>query len=118
MHNLSDSPSHADKAALENLAQRVEEASKTLKEYNTRLESELKERSEIQELLDAFVWQQKTKLKQAKKNLKEHQSKLEKVSSVKEELKSHLANLPDLSKLSMGQMKQLEPLPSVGDLFT
>lgn len=95
----------------------MEEASQVLNDYITRLDAELKERKEIQELLDVFIWQQKSLLKSAKKNLKDHQSKLESITSVKEELKSHLANLPDLSKLPMGRIKTLEPLPSVGDLF-
>ena len=48
----------------------MEEASKVLSEYNSRLEAELKERREIQELLDAFTWQQKELLRGAKKRLK------------------------------------------------
>ena len=116
-HIPTHSPPTTDKATLEELAEKVEEASKVLQEYITRLDAELQERNDIQELLDAFIWQQKSLLKTAKKNLKDHQSKLESISNVREELKSHLANLPDLSKLPMGQMKSLEPLPSVGDLF-
>ena len=122
-HTHTSPPTHhplthtTDKATLEELAEKVEEASKVLQEYITRLDAELQERNDIQELLDAFIWQQKSLLKTAKKNLKDHQSKLESISNVREELKSHLANLPDLSKLPMGQMKSLEPLPSVGDLF-
>jgi len=106
-----------DKSAVEELAGKVEEASKVLSEYNSRLEAELKERLEIQELLDAFTWQQKELLREAKKKLKEHQSKLERVTVVREELKSHLANLPDFSKLPMGSATSLAPLPTVGDLF-
>lgn len=49
--------------------------------------------------------------------LQEHQSKLERVTVVREELKSHLANLPDFSKLPMGSATSLAPLPTVGDLF-
>ncbi len=116
-HIPTHSPPTTDKATLEELAEKVEEASKVLQEYITRLDAELQERNDIQELLDAFIWQQKSLLKTAKKNLKDHQSKLESISNVREELKSHLANLPDLSKLPMGKMKSLEPLPSVGDLF-
>lgn len=112
-HNFS-----SDKAAAEALAEKVEEASKVLAEYNKCLDSEIKERQELQELLAAFIWQQKKLLKEAKKNLKDFQSKQEKVTAVKEELKSHLANLPDLSKLPMGSKSSLTPLPSVGDLFT
>lgn len=55
---------------MEELAGKVEEASKVLSEYNSRLEAELKERLEIQELLDAFTWQQKELLREAKKKLK------------------------------------------------
>ena len=55
---------------MEALAGKVEEASKVLSEYNSRLEAELKERREIQELLDAFTWQQKELLRGAKKRLK------------------------------------------------
>ena len=98
----------------------MEEAASVLEKYNRRLESELKERKEIQELLDAFIWQQKSILKNAKKNLKEYQDKMSKVTSVKEELKSHLANLPDLNQLSMAaghKTGSLAPLPTVGDLF-
>ena len=132
-----------DKTEAEQLAERVEEASKILSEYNSRLEAELKERMEVQELLDSFIWQQKSMLREAKKKLKvslvptiwmrpslsclatagnsfflqEYQGKLERVTIVREELKSHLANLPDLSKLPMGAVGSLAPLPSVGDLF-
>lgn len=59
-----------DKSSVEALAGKVEEASKVLSEYNSRLEAELKERREIQELLDAFTWQQKELLRGAKKRLK------------------------------------------------
>ena len=109
----------SDKLAAENLAKRVEEASILLKEYNKRLETELKERKEIQELLDSFIWQHKSLLKSAKKNLKEYQEKMEQVTVVKEELKSHVANLPDFSQLPIrGSAKgSLAPLPTVGDLF-
>lgn len=55
---------------MERLFTRVDEASKVMAEYNKRLEKELKERQEIQELLDVFIWQQKGLLREAKKNLK------------------------------------------------
>ena len=109
----------ADKVAAESLAEKVEAAAVVLKEYNKRLERELKERKEVQELLDAFLWQQKTLLRNAKKNLKEYQDKMEQVTVVKEELKSHLANLPDFTQLPAGGTRKgaLAPLPTVGDLF-
>lgn len=102
------------------MATKVEDASKLLGDYNVRLETELKERGEVQQMLDAFIWQQKQLLKNAKKNLKEYQVKLEQVTTVKEELKSHLANLPDFSQLPVGGGSRpgaLAPLPTVGDLF-
>ena len=46
----------------------------------------------------------------------EYKSKLEQVTVVRKELKSHLANLPDLSKLP-DVHGGLAPLPSAGDLF-
>ena len=55
---------------MERLFDRVDEASKVMAEYNKRLEKELKERQEIQELLDVFIWQHKGLLREAKKNLK------------------------------------------------
>ena len=109
----------SDKATAESLAEKVEAASAVLAEYNKRLESELKERKEVQELLDAFIWQQKTLLRNAKKNLKEYQDKMEQVTVVKEELKSHLANLPDFSQFPVDGARKgsLAPLPAVGELF-
>lgn len=98
----------------------MEDAATVLEDYNKRLEVELKERKEIQELLDAFIWQQRSLLKKAKKNLMEYQQKMEQVSLVKEELKSHLANLPDFSQLPVrggSKTSALAPLPTVGDLF-
>lgn len=102
------------------LAQKVEDAARLLEEYNGRLDTELKERKEVEELLDIFIWQQKSLLRKAKKNLKDYQVKLEQVTSVKEELKSHLANLPDFSQLPVvgsANTGSLAPLPAVGDLF-
>ncbi len=46
----------------------------------------------------------------------EYKAKQEKVQLVRQELKSHLENLPDLTKLpDLGG--GLAPLPSAGDLF-
>lgn len=119
MHHVCYLLYRIDKASAESLAQKVEDAAKVLKEYNKRLETELTERGEVQELLDAFIWQQKSLLRNAKRNLKEYQVKMEQVISVKEELKSHLANLPDFSQLPAvgNRVGSLAPLPTVGDLF-
>ena len=53
--------------------------------------------------------------------LQEYQSKLEKSTAVREELKSHIASLPDLSSFPLtgsSSTEGLAPLPSVGDLFS
>jgi len=46
--------------------------------------------------------------------LQEYIEKLAKVQQVKEELKSHLQNLPEMNSEAGGS---LAPLPSPGDLF-
>lgn len=46
----------------------------------------------------------------------EYKSKQEKVQLVRQELKAHLENLPDLTKLPDLE-GGLAPLPSAGDLF-
>ena len=46
----------------------------------------------------------------------EHKQKLEKVAGVRNELKSHIQSLPDLSLLP-DVTGGLAPLPSAGDLF-
>ena len=60
----------ADREAAEQLSRRVEEAAGVLGDYNASLERELRERREIQQLLDAFIWQQKALLKDAKRKLR------------------------------------------------
>lgn len=125
VHNISLTLGLKDKAAVNQLMENVDEAIKLLSDYTTRVEAEVKEREDIQELLDAYIWQQKHLLRETKKKMKDHQSKLEKVTKVRQELQSHLASLPDISKLpntmvttvsTIGQ--ELAPLPSAGDLFT
>jgi len=44
--------------------------------------------------------------------------KLEKVNSIREDLRSHITSLPDLSQLPDVTTGGLAPLPSAGDLFT
>jgi len=58
-----------DKASMERLNSQVENTSKALGEYVTRLDKELKERKEVQELLESFTYQQKQQLKETKLNL-------------------------------------------------
>lgn len=49
--------------------------------------------------------------------LQEQKTKLVNVQKIRHELKAHLQNLPDLSKLP-NVSGGLVPLPSAGDLFT
>ena len=63
-------PYFLDKTAVNQLMEKVDEAIKLLFDYTTRVEAELKEREEIEELLDAYIWQQKHLLKDTKKKMK------------------------------------------------
>ena len=60
----------SDKAAVNQLMEKVDEAIKLLSDYTTRVEAEVKEREDIQELLDAYIWQQKHLLRDTKKKMK------------------------------------------------
>lgn len=101
---------------MERLNTQVESTSKALAEYVSRLDKELQERKEVQELLESFTYQQKQQLKSTKTNLEEHKKKLQRVKLMREELKSHLASLPDLSRLPVAT-GGLAPLPTAGELF-
>ena len=54
---------------MERLNSQVETTSKALAEYVSRLDKELQERKEVQELLESFTYQQKQQLKSTKVNL-------------------------------------------------
>lgn len=60
----------SDKAGADQLDQRLSEAEKVLGEYVRRLEAEEKERKDLQELLEVFVWQHRQQLRESKKKLK------------------------------------------------
>ncbi|EDO40524.1 predicted protein [Nematostella vectensis] len=105
-----------DKETGERLTRIVDKACVLLAEYNGRLSAELEDRITLSKMLTAFISLQKQKLQEAEKRLEEFRGKLEKVTIVRKELKSHLDNLPDLSKLPDVD-GGLAPLPSAGDLF-
>lgn len=90
----------------------VDEAQGILSSYNSRLAEELEDRKRLAVMLACFIEGQRRALTQAEQSLNEYRDKLRKVVSVREELKSHLQNLPDLSQLS-----SVTPLPSALDLF-
>ena len=54
---------------MERLNSQVESTSSALTEYVSRLDKELQERKEVQELLESFTYQQKQQLKTTKVNL-------------------------------------------------
>lgn len=104
-----------DKDAAERLSKQVDEACTILAEYNNQLSQELEERKRVSSMLSNYIKNQRDSLQQAESKLAEYRDRLVKVSQVRDELKSHLQNLPDLSLLpSVG----LAPLPSAGDLFS
>lgn len=105
-----------DKETGDRLSKIVDEACVLLADYNGRLAAELEDRSTISKMLAAFIQLQKDKLAESEKKLQEYKAKQEKVQLVRQELKAHLENLPDLTKLpDLGG--GLAPLPSAGDLF-
>ena len=68
-------------------------------------------------MVSEFLSAQRDLLAQAEERLEIYRDKLDKINNVKDELKSHIAALPDLSQLP-NVTDGLAPLPSAGDLFT
>ncbi|XP_076055474.1 regulation of nuclear pre-mRNA domain-containing protein 1B isoform X4 [Oratosquilla oratoria] len=112
LHKLQDT--HAGKA----LHEEVECALALLESYNKRLAEEMEARKAVARMLHDYITHQKDLLAQAEEKLEEHRQKLHKVQKVRTELKAHLQNLPDISKLPSITGVGLAPLPSPGDLFT
>lgn len=106
-----------DKKSAEQLSQQVNDACQLLGEYNQRLAAELEERRKVAFMLRAFVNQVKGQMQDTEKQLDDYSSKLARVSTVRQELLSHIQNLPDLTKLP-DVTHGLAPLPSAGDLFS
>lgn len=106
-----------DKDAAERLSKQVDEACTILIEYNHRLAQELEERKRVSSMLVIFLKNHRDALQEAENRLTELKDKLHKVSQVRDELKSHLENLPDLNLLP-SVSGGLAPLPSAGDLFS
>ncbi|XP_063244707.1 regulation of nuclear pre-mRNA domain-containing protein 1B [Bacillus rossius redtenbacheri] len=105
-----------DKAQGERLAGQVGEAVKLLTDYNARLAAEMEDRKKVTTMLHDFMQAQKDLLLQAEQRIEEYTEKLQKVYAVRQEVKSHLQNLPDLTQLP-DVTGGLAPLPSAGDLF-
>lgn len=105
-----------DKDAAKALAKQVNEAVQLLNEYNTRLATEMDERTKLASMLRDFQAEQKELLVQAEKRLEEYKQKLNRMVAVQKEIRDHLSNLPDLTQLP-DVTGGLAPLPSAGDLF-
>ncbi|XP_044253964.1 regulation of nuclear pre-mRNA domain-containing protein 1B [Tribolium madens] len=105
-----------DKEQAEKLSQQVNEAVTLLNEYNSRLATEMEHRKKVSSMIRDFLQVQQELLAQAEQNLEEYQDKLIKVYSVRNELKSHIQNLPDLTQLP-NVTDGLAPLPSAEHLF-
>ncbi|XP_045192820.1 regulation of nuclear pre-mRNA domain-containing protein 1B-like isoform X1 [Mercenaria mercenaria] len=105
-----------DKDSARRLSNTVDNACVLLTDYNRRLAEELEERKGVAKLLRAFINTQTEQLGHAEKRLQEYKNKLAKVNVVRHELKSHIQNLPDISRLP-DPLAGLAPLPKVNDLF-
>jgi len=99
------------------LLTQVNSASSLLNEYNERLQQELKDRHKVGKMIKDFLSAQKDLLAQAEERLEIYRDKLDKVNTIKDDLKSHIQSLPDLTQLP-DVTGGLAPLPSAGDLFT
>lgn len=102
-----------DKDDAQKLSETVDEAYGLLTEYNQRLGQELVDRKEAARMVRAYLNLQRELLQQAEIRLIDYKRKLARVTMVRQELKSHIQNLPDLSLLP-----DVTPLPSAGDLFS
>ncbi|XP_033118572.1 regulation of nuclear pre-mRNA domain-containing protein 1B-like [Anneissia japonica] len=107
-----------DKDSAEKLSTLVNDAVSMLTDYNGRLDLEMEERKRVLKMLRDYRLGQKDQLVAAEKKLEEYKQKLNKVTTVRKELKSHIQNLPDLTLLPDVTTGGLPPLPSAGDLFS
>ncbi|KAK9722135.1 CID domain [Popillia japonica] len=105
-----------DKVSAQKLKLQVDDAINLLNEYNNRLTVEIENRKKVTSMLKDFLPSQRELLAQAERGLEEYQDKLQRIYAVRQELKSHIQNLPDLTQLP-DVTGGLAPLPSAGDLF-
>ncbi|CAH1779101.1 unnamed protein product, partial [Owenia fusiformis] len=106
-----------DAAEAKKLISMVDDACTLLADYNSRLDNELEDRKRVGKMMREYVVTQKNSLAKREEKLKEFKEKLSKVTTVRQELKSHIENLPDLTLLP-DVTGGLAPLPSAGDLFS
>ncbi|ENN71434.1 hypothetical protein YQE_11853, partial [Dendroctonus ponderosae] len=100
----------------EKLNVQVTNAVLLLSQYNTRLSSEMEHRKKVAIMMRDFLLAQDELLTQAERSLEEYQETLSKIYTVRQELQSHVQNLPDLTQLP-NVTHGLAPLPSAENLF-
>ncbi|KAF7269424.1 hypothetical protein GWI33_017528 [Rhynchophorus ferrugineus] len=105
-----------DRDAAEKLSTEVNSAVLLLSQYNTRLQTEMEQRKKVSLMMRDYLQAQDELLAQAEKNLEGYQETLSKIYSVRQELQSHIQNLPDLTQLP-NVTDGLAPLPSAENLF-
>ena len=86
--------------------------------YNSRLAQELKDRKRVGQMISDFLAAQKDLESLAEERLEQYRDKLDKINAVRDDLKSHISSLPDLTKLPDVTGGGLAPLPSAGALFS
>jgi regulator of Ty1 transposition protein 103 len=80
----------------------VDQAPLSLNQYNVRnvrLQQVLKDRKRVNKMILDFLAAQQELEMQAEERLKQHRDKLEKVNAARDNLKSPIQSLPDLTKL-------------------
>ncbi len=118
LQKVRDSNSLSFFVFMNEIVVKVEEATVLLQQYNDRLQQELKDRKRIGKMVSDFLAAQKFLESQAEERLEQFKDKLDKVNTVRSEIRSHIQSLPDLTKLPDVTTGGLAPLPSAGDLFT
>lgn len=105
-----------DRETADKINVQVTNAVLLLSQYNTRLSNEMEHRKKVAVMMRDFLQAQEELLTQAERNLEEYQETLSKIYTVRQELQSHIQNLPDLTQLP-NVTDGLAPLPSAENLF-
>ncbi|KAG1650503.1 Regulation of nuclear pre-mRNA domain-containing protein 1B [Nymphon striatum] len=129
-----------DSSKAKELDKKVDDALNILDGYNSRLTAELEDRKKSAQMLSDFIRAEREEIAKNEEQLEcrrpvvkrngllvfvelraqlrlEYKGKFERVTKVRSDLKSHIQNLPDLTRLPDVTGGGLAPLPSAGDLF-
>jgi len=105
----------SDVAEAAALSHTVEAAFSLLQDYNGRLSREMEARKGLAVMLSEAEVFNREMLEYNEAVQEDIHKKFQKVMKIKAELRTHLQNLPDISR---HPQMSLPPLPSAGDLFT